>query len=78
MVRAGLTPMQAICSATAGGAKVLGASDLGTLEAGKRADFVVLAGSPLSSISNTRQMLSIWHSGKEITPRAGAPSLLGQ
>ncbi len=78
MVRAGLTPMQAICAATAGSAKVLGASDLGTLEAGKRADFVVLAGSPLSSISNTRQMLSIWHSGKEITPRAGAPSLLGQ
>jgi imidazolonepropionase-like amidohydrolase len=76
MVRAGLTPMQAIVAATQGSAAVLGTSDFGTLEAGKRADFLVLAADPLRSISNTRQMLSIWHGGKEIKPRAGAPSLL--
>jgi imidazolonepropionase-like amidohydrolase len=78
MVRAGLTPMQAIVAATQGSAAVLGTSDCGTLEAGKRADFLVLAADPLRGISNTRQMLSIWHGGKEIKPRAGAPSLLTQ
>ncbi|MGA8144375.1 MAG: amidohydrolase family protein [Candidatus Acidiferrales bacterium] len=78
MVRAGLTPIQAIVAATKGSAAVLGTSDIGTLEAGKRADFLVLAASPLASISNTRQMLSIWHRGIEIKPRAGAPSLLSQ
>ena len=78
MVRAGLTPMQAIVAATQGSAGVAGASDLGTLEVGKRADFLILAADPLRNVSNTRQMLSIWHGGKEITPRAGAPSLLAQ
>ena len=78
MVRSGLTPMQAIVAGTQGSAAVTGASDLGTLEAGKRADFLVLAADPLHNISSTRQMLSIWHGGKEIKPRAGAPSLLAQ
>ena len=75
MVRAGLTPMQAIVSATQGSAAVVGSADIGTLEAGKRADFLVLAASPLDRITNTRQMLTIWHGGKEVKPRAGAPSL---
>ena len=75
MVRAGLTPMQAIVAATKGSASVVGSADIGTLEVGKRADFLVLAASPLERISNTRQMLTIWHGGKEVKPRAGAPSL---
>jgi imidazolonepropionase-like amidohydrolase len=75
MVQAGLTPMQAIVAATQGSAAVVGSADIGTLEAGKRADFLVLAASPLDRISNTRQMLTIWHGGKEVKPRAGAPSL---
>jgi imidazolonepropionase-like amidohydrolase len=75
MVRSGLTPMQAIVAATKGSAAVVGSTDVGTLEVGKRADFLVLAGSPLDRISNTRQMLTIWHGGKEVKPRAGAPTL---
>ena len=66
MVRAGLTPMQAIVAATQGSAAVVGSADIGTLEAGKRADFLVLAASPLDRITNTRQMLTIWHGGKEV------------
>lgn len=75
MVRAGLTPMQAIVAATQGSAAVVGSADIGMLEVGKRADFLVLAASPLDRITNTRQMLTIWHGGKEVKPRAGAPSL---
>ena len=47
MVAAGLKPMQAIVAATRGSAQMLGAADRGTLEKGKRADFLVLAGNPL-------------------------------
>jgi imidazolonepropionase-like amidohydrolase len=75
MVRSGLTPMQAIVAATKGGAAVVGSTDIGTLEVGKRADFLVLAARPLDQISNTREMLTIWHGGKEVKPRAGAPTL---
>lgn len=75
MVQAGLTPMQAIVAATSGSAAVLGVSDRGTLEAGKRADFLVLAANPLDNISHTRELLSVWHNGNEVQPRVAAPSL---
>jgi imidazolonepropionase-like amidohydrolase len=75
MVRAGLTPMQAIVAATSGSAAVLGVSDRGTLEIGKRADFLVLAANPLDNISHTRELLSVWHGGNEVQPRVAAPSL---
>ncbi len=38
----GMTPTQALWSATAGGARALGRTDIGTLEVGRRADLVVL------------------------------------
>jgi imidazolonepropionase-like amidohydrolase len=75
MVQAGLTPMQAIVAATSGSAAVLGVSDRGTLEVGKRADFLVLAANPLDNISHTRELLSVWHGGNEVQPRVAAPSL---
>ena len=38
----GMSPSEALWSATAGGAQALGRTDIGTLEVGRRADFVVL------------------------------------
>ncbi len=38
----GMSPAEALWSATAGGARALGRTDVGTLEVGRRADFVVL------------------------------------
>jgi len=72
MVRAGLTPMQALVAATQGSAAMLGLTDRGTLEAGKRADLLVLAGDPLEKISNTRQLVAVWHGGKEVKPAVAA------
>ena len=72
LVRAGLTPMQALTAASRGNAAMLGAADRGTIEKGKRADFVVLAANPLEDIRNTRQLVSIWHGGREVQPRARA------
>ena len=45
------------------------AADRGTLEKGKRADFLVLAGNPLDDIRNTRKLVAIWHGGREVKPR---------
>jgi imidazolonepropionase-like amidohydrolase len=52
MVKFGMTPAQAIRSATATAAELLGMKDsLGTIEAGKLADIVAVPGNPLSDVS---------------------------
>lgn len=52
LVKAGLTPMQAIRSATVMGAENLGKSDmLGSLEPGKVGDLVAVEGDPLTDIT---------------------------
>jgi len=66
MVRAGLTPAQALAAAGPGSAAMLGLKDRGTVEQGKKADFLVLEANPLEDIRNTRELVSIWHGGKEI------------
>ena len=40
--------------------------ELGTLEPGKWADFVVLNASPLENISNVRKQHSVWIGGKRV------------
>jgi imidazolonepropionase-like amidohydrolase len=52
MVKGGMTPMDSIVATTQSGAKLLKIDrDLGTLEAGKLADFIVVDGDPLRDIS---------------------------
>lgn len=52
MVEAGMTPEDALLSATVNSANLLGISDiLGTLEQGKLADMVAVSGNPLEDIS---------------------------
>ncbi len=68
MVQAGLKPMDAIVAATKTSAGVVGAADRGTLEAGKRADFLVLAANPLDDIRNTTKLVAIYHGGNAVKP----------
>lgn len=75
MVKAGLTPMQAITVATRNSAMLLGAKDRGTIAKGKRADLIVLAANPLDNIGNTKTLVTIYHDGRKITPRASAPAV---
>lgn len=63
MVAAGMTPMQVILAATHNAAEFLGLSDVGMLEAGKSADFIVLDASPLDSVTNTRRIASVYLRG---------------
>ena len=67
MVEAGLTPMQALVAATGGAAHVTRLDQqLGTLQPGKWADFVVLTANPLTDIRNTRQIDSVWIAGRRL------------
>lgn len=68
MVAAGLTPRQALAAATRTAARCLRLdTDLGTLEAGKWADFVVLDASPLEDIRNVRRIVSVHVAGNPVT-----------
>jgi len=64
MVKAGLTPMQTLVAATSGAARVMKLdAQLGTLQPGRWADFVILNADPLADIRNTRQIHSVWIGG---------------
>jgi imidazolonepropionase-like amidohydrolase len=59
-VKAGLTPLQALQTATLNPAKFLGrSSQLGTVEKGKLADLVLLDANPLEDIGNTRKIRAV-------------------
>ena len=66
MVAAGMTPAQVIVAATRNSAALLGLADAGTLEVGKRADFLVLNANPLDDITNTRRLVSVYLNGEEV------------
>jgi imidazolonepropionase-like amidohydrolase len=66
MVEAGLTPAQVVAAATRSGAEFLGAKDLGSLEEGKWADFVVLRANPLTDVRNTRSIDQVFIAGNRV------------
>jgi N-acyl-D-aspartate/D-glutamate deacylase len=65
LVKAGLTPMQAIQAATSNPANFLGLNNaLGTVEKGKVADLVLLSANPLDDINNTRKINAVIFQGR--------------
>ena len=62
---AGMTPLQALQAATLTPARVMGLADeTGTVEAGKRADLVLLDADPLADIRNTRRIHAVVANGR--------------
>jgi imidazolonepropionase-like amidohydrolase len=68
MAKAGLTPKQVLQSATRDAARCWKVDkELGTLEAGKWADFVVLDADPLADIANTKKISDVYIAGNRVS-----------
>jgi hypothetical protein len=66
LVAAGLTPLEAITVATRNAARLIGAGDWGTIEAGKAATLIVVDGRPDRNISDTRKVVEVMLRGRKI------------
>ena len=65
LVEAGLTPMEAIVTATINASRHVQMDDvIGTIEAGKFADIVAVDGNPLESISELRDIDFVMKGGE--------------
>jgi len=64
MVEAGMPAMEAIQAATRGGADLIGASDrIGSLQAGRFADLVAVAGNPLTDVAELKRVTFVMKGG---------------
>ncbi|KIX00115.1 uncharacterized protein Z518_10252 [Rhinocladiella mackenziei CBS 650.93] len=66
LVEAGLSPLEAVRSATALPSSIFGLEDRGSIEVGKRADLILVAANPLENISNIRQVQRVWCGGMQV------------
>jgi imidazolonepropionase-like amidohydrolase len=78
-VEDGLTPREALITATSGFAKIVGLDkDLGTIAPGKLADLIAVEGNPLDQITDTRRVRVVVKNGEVYTEArllAGAVTL---
>jgi hypothetical protein len=66
-IEAGITPMQIIQGATKWSAEMIDrGKDLGTIEAGKLADIVIVDADPLQNVENLRQVDAVIFNGKRV------------
>jgi hypothetical protein len=78
LVRSGLTPLEALRTATYSPAEFLGALDsLGTVAQGKVADLLLLDANPLADIRNTRRIAVVIANGRVFDEAARAQLLNG-
>jgi imidazolonepropionase-like amidohydrolase len=66
MVAAGMSPADVIVASTRNAAEFLELTDLGTIAAGKSADFIVLDANPLEDITNTRRIDTVYLRGEAV------------
>jgi imidazolonepropionase-like amidohydrolase len=70
LVDAGLTPAEAVRSATSAAADAFGLSDRGRIAPGLRADLVLLDADPTADIAATRGVRGVWIAGERVAGTA--------
>ena len=67
LVKAGFTPIDAILAATQNGAALLGKSnDLGSVQAGRYADIIAVAGDPLADVTELQRVKFVMKGGQVV------------
>lgn len=66
LVEAGLTPVEALRSATVVPAAYFGFTDRGVIEPGRRADLLLVEGDPTQDITATRAIRGVWVAGVQV------------
>lgn len=76
LVRAGLTPVEALAAATSAPARAFGLDDRGRIATGMRADLVLVTGDATRDILATRAIEAVWKGGVRLDRRepAAAPA----
>ena len=77
LVRAGLSPAEALAAATGLPARRFGMSDRGRIAAGLRADLVLVDGDPLADITRTRAIAQVWKNGHVVAREVAAVAPVG-
>jgi imidazolonepropionase-like amidohydrolase len=70
LVAAGLTPQEALASATSIPAQMFHLDDRGQIAPGKRADLLLVKGDPTTDITATRNIVGVWKAGVELDREA--------
>jgi imidazolonepropionase-like amidohydrolase len=78
LVRAGLSPEQALVAATSAPARAFGLADRGRIAAGQRADLLLVSGNPFEDIRATRGIAMIWKNGQRVSRDRDAPSAVAE
>lgn len=66
LVAGGLTPAQALASATIVPARCFGLDDRGRISVGLRADMLLVRGDPTADIAATREIVGVWKAGAQL------------
>jgi imidazolonepropionase-like amidohydrolase len=69
LVAAGLPRIDALKAATSAPARRFGLTDRGRIVAGVLADLLLIAGDPLTEMSDTLSLVRVWHRGIELRPQ---------
>jgi len=79
LVEAGFSPLEAIRVATLNGARYLGReARIGTIEVGKQADLVLIAGDPSTVIADVRKVDTVFRAGIGYDPARLIESVTGR
>ncbi len=74
MVKAGMTPMDAVLSATVNAADLIGSDKIGSIQPGRFADIIAVAGDPLKDVTELERVRFVMKGGVVYKPWTAVPA----